>query len=59
MPKRKGTPRLAARVGKNPSGNLETTFDSAKYTAGGKKPRPKAGGIARRPTAKIRYKKSH
>ena len=59
MVQRKGTPRLGARAGKNPKGNVETTFDSNKYAAGGKKPRPKAGGIVRKPTAKIRYKKTH
>lgn len=51
--------RVAARAGKNPQSNIETTFTSSKYTAGGAKPRAKAGGIARKPTAKIRYKKSH
>jgi hypothetical protein len=59
MVQRKGTPRLAARAGKNPAGNIETTFDSSKYAAGGARPRPKKGGIVRKPAAKIRYKKSH
>jgi len=59
MAKKKGGSRVGARAGKNPQANNETTFDSSKYTSGGAKPRAKAGGIARKPTAKIRYKKSH
>ena len=59
MARKKRGPRIAARAGKNPEANIETTFDSAKYTSGGAKPRGKKGGIVRKPTAKIRYKKSH
>jgi hypothetical protein len=51
--------RVAARVGKNPSANVETTLDSTKYRAGGAKIKSKKGGIVRKPTAKIRYKKTH
>lgn len=49
--------RIASRVGKDPSGNVETSLDSSKYRAGGAKIKSKKGGIVRKPTAKIRYKK--
>lgn len=51
--------RIAARVGKNPSANVETTLDSTKYRAGGAKIKAKKGGVIRKPSAKIRYKKTH
>lgn len=50
--------RVAARVGKNPTGNVETSLDSSKYRAGGAKIKAKKGGVVRKPTAKIRYKKA-
>jgi hypothetical protein len=51
--------RIGARAGKQPKGNVETVLDSSKYRAGGASPRAKKGGIIRKPTAKIRYKKTH
>lgn len=48
---------IGARAGKNPKGNIDTTFASAKRSGGGGKPKAKSGGIARKPSAKIRYKK--
>ena len=51
--------RIGARAGKQPKGNVETTLDSSKYRAGGAVLRSKKGGIIRKPTAKIRYKKTH
>ena len=51
--------RIGARAGKQPKGNVETTLDSTKYRAGGAVMRAKKGGIIRKPTAKIRYKKTH
>jgi len=51
--------RIAARVGKNPTANVETSLDSTKYRSGGAKIKAKKGGIVRKPTAKIRYKKTH
>lgn len=51
--------RIAARVGKNPNANVDTSLDSTKYRAGGAKLKAKKGGIVRKPTAKIRYKKTH
>jgi hypothetical protein len=59
MAKKKQGARVGSRAGKNPEANLETTFTGNRKTGGGAKPRAKAGGIARKPTAKIRYKKSH
>jgi hypothetical protein len=58
MPAKKSS-RIAARAGKNPGANIETTFDSSKYASGGARPKSKKGGIVRKPTAKIRYKKTH
>lgn len=51
--------RIGARAGKQPKGNVETALDSTKYRAGGAVLRSKKGGIIRKPTAKIRYKKTH
>ena len=51
--------RIGARAGKQPKGNVETALDSTKYRSGGAALRPKKGGIIRKPTAKIRYKKTH
>jgi hypothetical protein len=51
--------RVAARVGKNPKGNVDTTLDSTKYRAGGAKLKAKKGGVIRKPTAKVRYSKTH
>jgi hypothetical protein len=59
MTKKKQGARVGARAGKNPEANLETTFTGNRKGGGGAKPKAKAGGIARKPTAKIRYKKSH
>jgi hypothetical protein len=51
--------RVAARVGKNPAGSVETTLDSTKYRGGGAKPKARKGGTIRKPSAKIRYSKTH
>ena len=51
--------RVAARAGKNPTANVDTTLDSSKYRSGGAKAKAKKGGIVRKPSAKIRYKKTH
>jgi hypothetical protein len=50
---------IGSRAGKNPDANIKTTFGSSKRSGGGGKPRPKGsgGGIARKPSAKIRYKR--
>jgi hypothetical protein len=51
--------RIAARAGKNPNASVETSIDSSKYRAGGAKSKAKKGGVIRKPTAKIRYRKTH
>lgn len=50
--------RVGSRVGKNPDANVDTSLDSSKYRAGGSKIKSKKGGIVRKPSAKIRYKKT-
>lgn len=58
-PKRK---RVGARAGKadiaTKSSGLETALTGSKYQSGGAKMKAKKGGIVRKPTAKIRYKKT-
>ena len=60
--KKSRRPRVGARVGKadiaTRSSGLETSLSSSKYTSGGSKMRAKKGGVIRKPTAKIRYKKT-
>ena len=60
--RKKRRPRVGARVGKadiaTRSSGLETNLSSSKYISGGSKIKAKKGGIIRRPTAKIRYKKT-
>jgi hypothetical protein len=51
--------RIAARAGKDPSANVDTSLDGSKYRAGGAKGKAKKGGIVRKPSAKIRYSKTH
>jgi len=51
--------RVAARVGKNPTGSVDTTLDSTKYRGGGAKPKARKGGVIRKPSAKIRYSRTH
>lgn len=50
--------RVAARAGKNPSKSVETSLDSSKYRGGGAKPKASKGKVIRKPTPKIRYKKT-
>lgn len=54
--------RVGARAGKadiaTRSSGVETTLTGSKYQSGGAKMKAKKGGIIRKPTAKIRYKKT-
>lgn len=56
------TKRVAARAGKadiaTRSSGVETSLAGSKYQSGGAKMKRKKGGIVRKPTAKIRYKKT-
>lgn len=54
----KGRTRIAKRAGKTPGAAIKTTLASSKYRSGGAKPRAKQGGIIRKATAPIRYKKA-
>jgi hypothetical protein len=55
--------RVGARAGKadiaTKSSGLETALSGSKFQTGGSKMKAKKGGIARKPSAKIRYKKTH
>lgn len=57
--KRTHRARIAARAGKNPGGQVEMALDSSKARAGGAVMKSKKGGIVRKPTAKVRYKRTH
>lgn len=54
--------RVGARAGKadlaTKSSGLETALTGSKFQSGGSKMKAKKGGIVRKPTAKIRYKKT-
>ena len=49
--------RVGARVGKNPTGSLQTTLDSSQYRGGGSKIKASKGKVIRKPSSKIRYTK--
>jgi hypothetical protein len=55
--------RVGARAGKSDiatkSSGVENTLSGSKFQSGGSKMKAKKGGIVRKPTAKIRYKKTH
>lgn len=51
--------RIAARAGKDPSGQVDMAIDSSKARSGGAHLRGKKGGVVRKPTAKVRYKRTH
>lgn len=50
--------RIAARAGKNPAKSIETSLDSSQYRGGGSKIKSSKGKIIRKPSAKIRYRKT-
>jgi hypothetical protein len=56
------TKRVGARAGKadiaTKSSGVETSLTGSKFQSGGSKMKAKKGGIVRKPSAKIRYKKT-
>jgi hypothetical protein len=56
------TKRIGARAGKadiaTRSSGVETSLTGSKYQSGGAKMKGKKGGIVRKPSGKIRYKKT-
>jgi hypothetical protein len=56
------TKRVGARAGKadiaTKSSGVETALSGSKFQSGGSKMKAKKGGIVRKPSAKIRYKKT-
>jgi hypothetical protein len=55
--KKKSTKRIGHIAGKNPEKSINLGLTGSKYHGGGSKNKGKKGGIIRKPTAPIRYRR--
>lgn len=55
--KKKSAKRIGHIAGKNPDKSINVALTGSKYHGGGSKNKGKKGGIIRKPTAPIRYRR--